>query len=133
MSTPAGAVAPFQGAVTGQVVDRKSETTHNFLNVVRKLIRDSNVYRSEQGLLDALAAVDSYSRSVLASDHVRVLTENDHAPVEDVRTRVAQGGFPAAVPSTVQIDYRQLAQAMYDIQVAQAEAARQQKSVDETS
>lgn len=128
MSTPAGAVAPFQGAVSGQVVDRKSEITHEFLNIIRKVIRDSNIYRHENDLHEALRTVDSYSRAVLASDHIRVQKETDAAPVEDVRLRKAPGGALPTVPGP-QIDYRALAEAMFAVQQAHAQEAQQPERV----
>lgn len=121
---PTGAAAvPYvaQPAVTGAVVDRRSEVTHSFLNVIRSIIRNSGVFHEEELLLEALRAVDSYSRQVLGSDHVRVIREEDHAPVEDVKLRKPPPGTVPNVPGP-QIDYRKLAEAFFAIQQEQAQA-----------
>lgn len=121
MSTPqAGVVTPYQGAISGQVVDRKSEIAHDFFNIVRSLIRQSGVFREEEHVLSALRAVDSYSRSVLGSEHVRVQREGEPAPVEDVTQRKPPLGTMPTV-SGPPIDYRALAEAMYAVQQAHAQ------------
>lgn len=125
MSTPSGAVAPFQGAVvSGQVVDRKSEVFHGFLNIIRDIVRNTGLYHDEEAVLEALRTIDSYSRSVLASDHSRVQREHDAAPIENVRDRIPPAGTGLPVVPGPAIDYRALAEAMYAVQQAHAQQAQ---------
>lgn len=131
MTTAAGAVAPtqpVQGVVlrpgTNDLINPESTATHRFLTVIEDLVR-GHAYHSEQQKLDALSAVDAFRRhAVDSADRHRVVTEDDAAPVEDVRLRVAPGGAPAVVPAGAPaIDYNALAAALIAAQKAAQQTA----------
>lgn len=131
MSTPQGAVAPYQGTVVqgeaikpAAILDPISPVAHGFLNVIRELVRGSGVFREETALLEALRAVDNYARQhIPRKDQQHVVREHDVAPVEDVRLRQAPQTGVVPVPSGMQqIDYALLAQY---IVAAQQQAAGQ--------
>jgi hypothetical protein len=96
---------------------------HRFLTIVETLVRDSGAFREETAVLDALRDIKDFGQTFIeAGEREAVRTENDTAPVEDVRLRRPPGGYapvPAAAP--VQIDYAMLARY---IVAAQAEQAR---------
>lgn len=117
MSTPAGALAPT--VIPGEVVTPAAVVgplafpAHAFLNTVRSVITRSGAFHGEDELRSALASVDSYEKAILKNDHKHVLSEDDHAPFEDVslRTPPRNGGVPVPTGAPA-IDYNRLAAAL---------------------
>lgn len=134
MTTPAGAVAPsqpVQGVVlrpgANDLINPESTATHRFLSVIEELVRRS-AYHSEQQKLDALDAVAAFRRHAIdTADHHRVVSEDDPAPVEDVRLRRGPDGTPPAPPAGAPaIDYNALAAALIAAQRAAQQAPEPQ-------
>lgn len=128
MTTPPGAsVAPLQvqaGITPTDMINPRSLSAHRFLNVLKDVTRASGAYAVEQDLHDALAHIDAYGKHVIdPADHHKVRSEEDAAPVEDVRLRVAPGAIRAMpVPAGGPIDYQALAAAIVAHQRAAANA-----------
>lgn len=115
MSTPAGALAPtvIPGEVVtpAAVVGPQAFPTHNYLNVMRDLVR-GRVFHNEEDVRTALATIDTYEKRLLSSDHQHVLSEDDAAPHEDVSQRIPPRGAPVVPSSAPAIDYNKLAAAL---------------------
>lgn len=117
MSTPAGAVAPY--TIPGEVVTPAAVVgplafpAHAFLNTLRSVISRSGAFHGEDELRSALSSVDNYEKAILKNDHKHVLTEDDHAPYEDVSLRIPPRTGNAPVPiGAPAIDYNRLAAAL---------------------
>jgi hypothetical protein len=131
MSTDAGAVAPYQGKVVepAQVTSPEANLTHQFCNVVRHLITHSGAYRNEADETRHLDVVNRYEQSSVGGALRHLLSEDDHAPREDVSQRVpAPGQNVQAVPvaAAPQIDYGRLAAAILAAQKQDQEGQYQE-------
>lgn len=117
MSTPAGAPAPYtipgELVTPAAIVGPLAFPAHAFLNTMRQVISKSAVFHSEDELNAALQSVTNYEKAILKNDHQHVLSEEDHAPREDVSKRIPPRGSYAPVPTGAPaIDYNRLAAAL---------------------
>lgn len=123
MSTPDGAVAPYQQsagspAVTGRVVNPRARVMHEFLSVIKKVVAAlPSAFPEEGAILEAFRVIDTFSRVHLGTDHLSTIRETDPAPVEDVRLRRSTGTSAPVMP-TAPIDYAALAAAIVEYQRA---------------
>lgn len=135
MTTPAGAVAPYQGQGSvapasgaidpSAIIDARSVAAHAFMSVIRHLVTRAGVFTEESGVLRALEKVDAFEKHLVAAkDHKNVVQEGEPAKVEDVRLRRAPNASPA-VPAAYgpTIDYALLAK--YIAMEMEAKAAAQ--------
>lgn len=136
MSTPAGAVAPYQAqgrAISpSAVLDPHSNSLHGVITVISKLVRaTAHAFPVEADVLDALSVLHTFEKQY--AQHVgltKVLRETDTAPVEDVRLRRAPNASPV-VPAGPAIDYAQLAAALMAAGLGEAFAPKQPEQVHE--
>lgn len=115
MSTPQGAVAPYQGQAVqpSAVIDSKAVAAHGFFATLARLVRESGVFRDEASMLRAVESVLGMEKHLVpdASTRNSVVREHDVAPVEDVRLRKPPAGGVVPQPAgTPPIDYALLAQ-----------------------
>jgi hypothetical protein len=120
--------AVLQGAVEQPVTPTRlaapsASPAHKFFALVHDLVERAQ-FHTEQQKLDAHSTIDGYERQVIAAGDLRQVTsDNDRAPYEDVRQRVAPGGVLPSAVLPAGIDYDQLAAAMH--RIAAANAAQQ--------
>jgi hypothetical protein len=122
-----GAVQSYSpGTLSGEVVQPTSIASaqdnlgHQFFQVLRHLILHSGAYHNETDQTAHLAVVSRYENALGGSNMV---SEDDHAPREDVNERIAPQGQnvrQAPVAASPAIDYAQLARAIVAVQNEQA-------------
>lgn len=98
--------------------------------VLRDLIHSSGAFKSENQILEAYKAVDTFMKAFIpASALPALMTGDERAPVEDVSKRIPPQGIAFSTPTNVPaIDYDKLALAMVR---AQAQYAAEQQAVQE--
>jgi hypothetical protein len=114
MTTPAGALAPYQGQAVAPsaVVDARSTATHAFMNVIRSVVTALPVFSVESDALEAIRAIGAFEKHLIPELH-KVLREGETAPVEDVRLRRGPNQAPPqATAAGEPIDYNKLAAAI---------------------
>lgn len=120
MTTPASS-ADAAPAITGQVIlrpgagstiDAASVATHAMGEVIKTLIRHSLGFPDESLILRGIDAVDAFVKHTAKEAHSRLVSENDIAPVEDVRVRRAPNAPTPAAAGMAPIDYDKLAEAL---------------------
>ena len=114
MTTPAGAVAPYQGQAVAPsaVIDARSTATHAFMNVIRSVVTSLPVFSTETDALEAIRAIGAFEKHLVPELH-KVVREGETAPVEDVRLRRAPNSAPPQTAAAGEpIDYARLAAAI---------------------
>lgn len=125
MSTPQGAVAPYQGEVIQptKVTGPADRILHEFVTVVETLVRNSPAFHTEEEILTALRSLNAYRKHILGGNVASVVQEGEIAHVEDVSKRIPPGGSQVrTAPSNPysNLDYRKLAEAMLAVQQDQS-------------
>lgn len=125
MASNGGAVQPYSGEVVQptKISSAQDNLGHQFVGVIRHLILHSGAYHNETDQTEHLATLARYENAVHGG---ALLSEDDHAPREDVSERVPPRGqgvavVPQAAPAA--IDYEQLARAIVAVQNQQAAAS----------
>lgn len=120
-------VTPVSGQVVSAPIDPThvsaphSFSAHDFFNVLRTVVKNTNAFVNESDKLAALNVIQDYeSHIVPPSDQNVVVSEDDAAPVEDVSQRTPpMVGIPAPAAAAPAIDYNQLARALVQAQAEQ--------------
>lgn len=133
MSTDAGQVQPYSPpTVSGEVIQpthvasAQANLGHQFINVLKHLVLHSGAYHDEGTQTDHLAVLSRYEEAnSSAADRRHLLSEDDHAPREDVsqRTPPAGTGGTPVTPAAPALDYAALARAIVAVQQEQNKPA----------
>jgi len=122
MATNGGAVQPYSGTIVEptNVSSAQDNLGHQFVSVIRHLVLHSGAYHNETDQTAHLATLARYEANAHGG---ALLSEDDHAPREDVSERVPPRGqgvamVPQAAPAA--IDYDLLARAIVAVQNQQA-------------
>jgi hypothetical protein len=121
MSTPAGAVAPYQGPSSSAPVatveptaisSGKSSAVFKLGQVLKTIIHNSRSFLSENDVDAAINVVDSFVGAFVPGGEIAALaTGAERAAKEDVSQRVAPGMTQQVMGGPV-LDYQKLAQAI---------------------
>lgn len=112
--TPTYSTEPAQWVNPSRVIDAQSVVAHNFFNTLREITRNYRHWPTENHKLAAIESVNAYEKHTLNGRVSDVVTEDDHAPVEDVSKRRPPpgSGLPVNVVQGPAIDYNKLAAAL---------------------
>lgn len=130
-STDAGAVQPYAPqTISGEVIQpthvasAQANLGHQFINVLKHLVLHSGAYHDEGTQTAHLAVLSRYEEAnSSAADRRHLLSEDDHAPREDVSQRTPPAGQAAVVPQAPALDYAALARAIVAVQQEQNKPA----------
>jgi hypothetical protein len=102
------------------IAQQVPSAAYGIAQVLKDLIHSSRAYHSENQVLEAYKAVETFMKAFIpASALPALLTGDERAPIEDVSKRIPPSGVAFSVPTNVPvIDYDKLALAMVRAQAA---------------